>query len=86
MLTCGYYRIEGHKSKEFYTRIEEKKTERINYRKYQQMKIKTLWQERAKFTTKSKNGTDENTSQSDDTTATMSSLSNAFKTLENIRK
>ena len=50
------------------------------------MKIKTVWQERAKFTTKSKNSTNENTSQSDDTTPDMSSLSNTFRTLENIRK
>ena len=66
--------------------IEEEKSERINYRKSQQMKIKTVWQERAKFRTKSKNSTNENTSQSDNTTTDMSSLSNTVKTLENIRK
>ena len=54
MLTCGYCRIEGHKGKAFETTREEEKTERINYRKYQQMKIKTVWQEIAKFTTESK--------------------------------
>ena len=50
------------------------------------MKIKTVWQERAKFTTKSKNSTNENTIQSDNTTTDMRSLSNTLKTLENIRK
>ena len=50
------------------------------------MKIKTVLQERAKFTTKSKNSTNENTSQSDDTTTDMSSFPNKAKTLENIRK
>ena len=54
MLKCGYCRIEGHKIKECETRREEEKTEKVNYRKTQQMKIKTLWQERAKFTEKSK--------------------------------
>ena len=68
MITCGYCIIEGNKSKECETRREEDKTDRINYRKYQQMKIKTVWQERAKFMTKSKNSTNENTSQRDDTT------------------
>ena len=50
------------------------------------MKIKTVWQERATFTTKSDNSTNENTSQSENTTTDMSSLSNTFKTLENTRK
>ena len=86
MLTCGYCRIKGHKSKDCGTRREEEKSERINYRKSQQMIIKTVWQERAKFTTKSKNSTNENTSQSDNTTTDMSSLSNTIKPLENIRK
>ena len=50
------------------------------------MKIKTVWQERAKFTTKSNNSTNENTSQSDNTTTDMSSLSNTVKTLETSEK
>ena len=50
------------------------------------MKIKMVWQERANFTTKSKNSANENTSQSDDTTTDMSYLSNTVNTLENIRK
>ena len=50
------------------------------------MKLKTVWQERAKFITKSKNSTNENTSQSDNTTTDMSSLFSTVKTLENIRK
>ena len=50
------------------------------------MKTKTVWQERAKFTKKSKNSTNENTSKSDDTTTDMSSLSNTVKTLGDIRK
>ena len=86
MLTCGYCIIKGHKSKECDTRREEEKTGKINYRKSQQMKIKTVWQERAKFTTKLKNSTNENTSQSDNTTTYMSSLSNTVKNLENIGK
>ena len=86
MLTCGYCRIEGHKSKECETRREEEKSERINYRKSQQMKTKTVWQERAKFMTKSKDSTNENTSHSDETAPDMSSLSNTVKTLENIIK
>ena len=86
MITCGYCIIEGHKSKECETRREEENSERIKYRKSQQMKIKTVWQERAKFTTKSKNRTNENTSQSDDTTTDMSYFSNTVKTLENITK
>ena len=45
------------------------------------MKTKTVWQERAKFTTKSKNNTNENTSQNDDTATDMSSLSNTVKTV-----
>ena len=86
MLTCGYCRIEGHKSKECETRREEEKSERINYRKSQQMKTKTVWQERTTFTTKSKNSTNENTSQSDDATTDMSSLSNIVKTLKKTEK
>ena len=46
----------------------KKKIKRINYRKSQQIKNKTVWQERAKFTTKLKYITNENKSQSDNTT------------------
>ena len=50
------------------------------------MKIKAVWQERDKFTTISKNSTNENTSRSDNTKTDMSYLYNTVKTLENIGK
>ena len=50
------------------------------------MKIKTVWQKRAKFMTKSKNSTNENISRGDNKTPAMSSLSDTDKTLEKSEK
>ena len=89
---CGYCREEGHTSKECTTRREDEKNERINYRKTQRLQIKTVWQERARYTEKISKPNTEISTQSepnlttnDDTTTNVSSISETAKMVDNLR-
>ena len=91
--TCGYYREEGHTSKDCEIRRTEEREERINYRKNKQIRIKTVWQQRSEFAEKKHKVANDNNSETTEgtspTTATeVSTLTKATSTntLEVIRR
>ena len=79
-MSCGYCREEDHTSQECLTRKNDKRQERINYRKLQKMQIKTVWQERANYAEKLNYN-----KSNEETTTNMSSLSETIKICDNLK-